>query len=83
MVAVVLAFNVNVLVLVVLEGLRNAVTPPGRRDADKATAPRKPFFGATVIVLFPLALRVMVTLLGKAEREKSGAAFTVRLSAVV
>ena len=42
-VAVPLAVRVNVLVLVVLLGLNDAVTPPGKPDADKLTVPLKPF----------------------------------------
>ena len=66
--AVLLAVNVNVLVLVVLLGLNNAVTPLGRPDADKLTLPLKPFRGVTVMVLVPLAPWTTVRLLGEAER---------------
>lgn len=41
-VAVLLAVRVNALVLVVLLGLRDAVTPLGRPEADKLTLPLKP-----------------------------------------
>jgi hypothetical protein len=41
-VAVVLAVSVNVLVLVVLVGLKDAVTPLGKPEADKLTLPVKP-----------------------------------------
>ena len=41
--AVLLAVSVNVLVLVVLLGLKNAVTPVGKPEADKLTVPLKPF----------------------------------------
>ena len=67
-VAVLLAVSVNVLVLVVLVGLNEAVTPLGRPDADRATLPVKPFWGVTVIVLFPLVPWVIVTLVGDADR---------------
>ncbi len=66
-VAVLLAVRVNVLVLVVLLGLNDAVTPPGKPDADKLTLPLKPFCGVTVMVLVPLAPCVIVKLLGDAE----------------
>src|SRR5690242_14030789 len=53
-VAVVLAFSVSVLVLAVLAGLNDAVTPLGRPDTDKLTLPLKPPCGVTVMVLAPL-----------------------------
>jgi hypothetical protein len=68
MVAVLLAVNVNVLVVVVGFGLKDAVTPPGRPDADKLTPPLKLFCGVTVIVLLPFAPCVKVKLIGDAER---------------
>jgi hypothetical protein len=67
-VAVLLAVSVKVLVFVVLPGLKEAVTPLGKPDADKLTLPLKPFCGVTVIVLPPLAPCAIVTLLGDAER---------------
>jgi hypothetical protein len=66
--AALLAVNVNVLVLVVLVGLNEAVTPLGRPDADRLTVPLKPFCGVTVIVLVPLVPCTMVKLFGDAER---------------
>ena len=83
--AVLLAVSVNVLVLVVLVGLNEAVTPLGRPEADRLTLPVKPLCGVTVIVLFPLVPWVIVTLVGEAERPKFcwPAAFTVRLTVVV
>jgi len=53
-VAVLLAVSVNVLVVAVLLGLNDAVTPLGRPEADRLTLPVKPFCGLTVIVLEPL-----------------------------
>jgi hypothetical protein len=67
-VATLLAVNVNVLVLAVLLGLNDAVTPLGKPDADKPTLPLKPFCGLTVMVLVPLAPCTIVRLLGDAER---------------
>jgi hypothetical protein len=72
-VAVLLAVSVNalvlaVLLLAVLAGLNDAVTPLGRPDADKLTLPLKPFCGVTVIVLVPLVPCVSVKLLGEAAR---------------
>ena len=66
--AVVLAVNVNVLVVVAGFGLNAAVTPLGRPDADKLTPPLKPFCGVTVIVLLPLAPCAMLRLVGDADR---------------
>ena len=40
--AVLLAVSVNVLALVVLVGLKDAVTPLGKPDADRLTLPLKP-----------------------------------------
>jgi hypothetical protein len=52
--AVVLAVRVKELVVVAEVGLKDAVTPLGKPDADKVTLPAKPFWGATVMVLEPL-----------------------------
>jgi hypothetical protein len=49
-----LAVSVNVLALVVLAGLNDAVTPLGRPDAARLTLALKPFCGLTVIALAPL-----------------------------
>jgi hypothetical protein len=73
-VAVLLAVSVNTLVLVVLLGLKEAVTPLGRPEADRLTLPLKPFCGVTVIVVMPLAPCKMLRLPGEAEREKFGVA---------
>jgi hypothetical protein len=66
--AVPLAVRVSVLVLDVLLGLNDAVTPLGRPDADKLTLLAKPFCGVTVMVLAPLAPCTIVKLFGDAER---------------
>jgi len=66
--AVLLSVSVKVLVLAVLLGLNDAVTPLGRPDADKLTLPLKPFCGVTVMVLAPLAPCAIVILFGDAER---------------
>ena len=70
-VAVLLAVSVSVLVLVVLDGLNEAVTPLGRPEADKATLPLKPFTPVTVIVSVPLAPWFNVRLVGESDRLKS------------
>ena len=62
--AVLLAASVKVLVLAVLLGLNDAVTPLGRPEADKLTLLLKPFCGVTVMVLVPLAPSTIVKLLG-------------------
>jgi len=69
-VAVPLADSVNVLVLVVLLGLNDAVTPLGRPDADRLTVPVKPFCGMTVTVLEALVPCTIDKLLGDAESVK-------------
>jgi len=71
-VAVPLAVNVSVLVLPVLAGLNDAVTPLGSPEAVKLTLPLNPFRGITLIVLVPLPPCVMLTLLGEVERRKPG-----------
>ena len=70
--AALLAVSVKALVAVVGLGLKEAVIPLGRPEADKLTLPVKPFWGATVMVLEPLDPGVMLRLLGDAERPKSG-----------
>jgi hypothetical protein len=74
--AVLLADNINVLELVVLLGAKEAVTPPGRPEADKLTLELKPFWGVTVIVLVPLVPCTTARLLGAAESEKFGGGAT-------
>ncbi len=66
--AVLLAVSVNVLMLTVLLGLNEAVTPLGRPDANKLTLPLKPFCGVTVMVLAPFVPWTTLTLLGEADR---------------
>ena len=67
--AVLEAVRVNVLVLLVLAGLNEAVTPVGRPLAVRATEPVKPPESVTVIVLVPLAPAAMLRLLGEADSE--------------
>jgi hypothetical protein len=83
--AVLLAASVNVVVLVVLLGLKEMVTPLGRPVAEKLTLPLKPFCGMTVIVLVPLAPCAIVRLVGDAESAKfaTAIAFTVSETEVV
>jgi hypothetical protein len=82
-VAVPVAVSVSVLVAVAGLGLKDAVTPLGRPEADKLTLLLKPFCGVTVIVLVLLAPCMKLRLVGDAERAKfGGGAIMVRLSVV-
>jgi hypothetical protein len=85
-VAELLAVNVKVLVLAVLLGLNDALTPAGRPDTDKLTFPLKPFCGATVNVLVPVVPCTIVKLAGDADSVKfavgSGDAVAETLSKV-
>jgi len=83
MLAAPLAVRVSVLVLVVLVGLKDAVTPLGKPDADKLTLPLKPFCEVTVIELVPLAAWKTLTLLGDADSVKVPTLFTVSETVVV
>jgi hypothetical protein len=65
-VAVLEAVSVSVLVLV---GLKDAVTPAGSPVADKATDPLKLLSGVTVTVLVPAVPWTTLTLLGEAASE--------------
>jgi len=76
-----LALNVSVLVPVVLAGLKEAVTPFGKPEADKLTELLKPFSAFTVIVLVTVLPRPTLNVFGDAERLKSGV--TVRLMETV
>ena len=71
-VAVLLAVSVKVLVLVALLGLKDALTPLGRPEADRLTLPLKPFCGVMLRVLVPLAPCVMVKLVGDVDNTKLG-----------
>ena len=66
-VAVLEAVNVNVLVVVALAGLNDAVTPVGRPLAVSATVPEKPPVFASVTVLVPAAPCAMLRLAGEAD----------------
>jgi hypothetical protein len=71
-VAVLLAVNVTVLVLVVGFVPNVAVTPLGKPDAARVTLPVNPPTSVTVIVLLPVLPWVTLTLLGEAESVKLG-----------
>ena len=70
--AALLGDSVRVLVVVVLVGMKDAVTPFGRPEADKLTLPVNPFSGITVIVLEPFDPCRMFMLLGDADSLKLG-----------
>jgi hypothetical protein len=80
--AVPFADSVSVLVFLVLLGLKDAVTPAGRLDADNPTLPIKPFCGMTVMVEVALAPRARLNEFGEAERAKFGGGVTVRETVV-
>src|SRR5271156_4174889 len=82
-VAVLLAVNVNVLLVPVAGfGLNDEVTPLPRPVADKVTLPAKPLDGVIVIVVVPCDDRSMVKLVGDADRVKlpAAGAVTVRVT---
>jgi hypothetical protein len=66
------ALRVRVLPLVAGLGLKLAVTPLGKPEADSATLPLNPFCGITVMLLELLAPCVNVELLGDAESTNVG-----------
>jgi len=76
--AVALAVKVSVLVVVAGLGLKGAVTPLGKPDAERVTLPLNPFSGEMVIVLVPLLACVIVTLFGEGESVKFGPAVPAR-----
>ena len=63
------AVSVNVLVVVALAGVNEAVTPNGRPLAVSATDPVKPPVLARVTVLVPLAPWAMLRLAGETDKE--------------
>jgi hypothetical protein len=78
-----LAVNVSVLLPVAGLGLNAAVTPLPNPPADSVTLPAKPLEGVIVIVVVPCDDRVMVKLLGDADRLKSPAAGAVTVNETV
>jgi hypothetical protein len=68
-VAVPEAVRVNALVDVAGFGVKLAVTPLGRPEADMVTLPLNPFAGVTVIVLVPAAPCMTLSVLGLADNE--------------
>ena len=76
-VALLVADRVTVLVVAVLVGLNDAVTPCGRPEADKLALPMKPFCGVTVIVDATWLARARLNEFAEADSVKFGAAVTV------
>src|ERR1700751_5304169 len=72
-----LADKVKVLEPVVGFGLKRAVIPLRRPEADKVTPELNPFAGVMVMVVMPLLLRAMLRLVGDADKLKLGAGVTV------
>src|SRR5690349_11562953 len=64
--------RVRVLVVEVVAGLNDGVTPAGRPEADKLTLPVKPNCGVMVTVFVLVVPCVIVMLLKEVEREKFG-----------
>ena len=77
------ADKVSVLVVVVLPGLKDAVTPRGKPEADKLTLPVKPFCDVTMIVDVILLPRARLNKFGEAARAKFGGGTTVRETVVL
>ena len=65
--AVALAVNARPLAPVAPAGLKDAVTPFGRPEAERLTAPLNPLNGLTVMVLAPWFPCAMLSALGDAE----------------
>jgi len=82
--AVALAVKVSVLDDADAVGLKLAVTPLGRPDAENVTFPVNPLIGATVIVLEPLLPCTTVSEVGFEDNEKFFAdGDTVKLTVIV
>jgi len=81
--ALFLADRVSVLALVMLPGLKDAVTPRGKPEADRLTLPVKPFCDVTVIVDVILPPRTRLNEFGEAERAKFGGDTTVTETVVL
>jgi hypothetical protein len=77
------ALNVATLVVAVVAGLNEAVTPAGRPEALNVTLPVKPFLGVTVIVFVPLAPCTTLSVGVEAVIEKLAGGATVKAIATV
>jgi hypothetical protein len=84
-VAVLEAVSVRTLlvpVVVVVAGLKLAVTPVGKPEAVNATVLANPFRRVILIVLVPFAPRFTVKLVGLADKLKSGVGGAATVSAM-
>lgn len=82
--AVALAVKVSVLEVADAVGLKLAVTPVGKPDAENVTFELKPLIGVTVMVLVPLVPCTTLRLLGLEDKLKLFAAgLTVTLIVIV
>lgn len=77
--AEVLAVSVSTWVPAVEPAAKEAVTPLGRPLVENETVPEKPPTSVNVIVVVSLPSWATDTVVGKAERVKPGATFTVKL----
>lgn len=64
-------------------GLKDAVIPPGKPDADSMTEELKPYSDATVIVLLLFPFCATVSAAGAVDKVKVGAGCTVTLTEVL
>jgi hypothetical protein len=80
--AVALAVRVSVLLLAVLAGLKDAVTPLGRPEADKLTMPLKPLSGLMLMALVAVFPWTTLKLLGEAASANVPIGLTDRVSVV-
>ena len=78
-----LADRASVLLPVVLPGLKDAVTPRGRPEADRLTPPVKPFCAVMAIMDVTSPPRARLNEFGEAERAKFGGGATVSETVVL
>ena len=81
--ALVLAVSVNVLVVEVAPGLKEAVIPVGAFGTDRFTLPLNPFCGWTEMVLVTLVPATIVKVAGDAASVKLGGVVIVTLTEAV
>ena len=69
-----LAVNVSTVLPLAGFGLKDAVTPLGKPDAEKVTLPLNPSSGLMVMVVVTWLPCVTLTVVGEADKVKSGPA---------